>query len=166
MFNNKFVLLLFVVYISNEFTGVLSDIGRQSLFGKSIMKRLKSLLPNNKVYDNQWCPPGKEKITDSPEEFEKVLMEEAKKLGNCEDCGKPLIQSIKNITKEYFKNGYIDSHELFRFFKTELPITTSWYTVETCDWYIEKYAKENPEKGLNDSEFFFVTIVANLPYDD
>ncbi|XP_050534061.1 uncharacterized protein LOC126901561 isoform X1 [Daktulosphaira vitifoliae] len=149
MFKKNFVLLLFVIFLSTELSGDLIKTNKTSKFGKKIVKGLKYIWG---VCDKDcpYCYPS------TPEEIINLLIKKSKKYGNCEKCHESLIKEIKNITAEYFTDGFIGADQLYNLCRKELPNTTKDITIEDCKGYVQNYAKNNAEKGLDGSELFSV----------
>ncbi|XP_050534043.1 uncharacterized protein LOC126901555 isoform X8 [Daktulosphaira vitifoliae] len=96
MFKKNVVVLLFVIFLSTELTGVLSKIDKATKFGKKIINGAKSLLG---VSNSGCCPSGEEIITGSPTKLLEKLSEEFAKLGECKHCHRtPKIESVEYLT--------------------------------------------------------------------
>ncbi|XP_050534062.1 uncharacterized protein LOC126901561 isoform X2 [Daktulosphaira vitifoliae] len=78
--------------------------------------------------------------------------------------GKKIVKGLKYIwgvcDKDcpycYPSNGFIGADQLYNLCRKELPNTTKDITIEDCKGYVQNYAKNNAEKGLDGSELFSV----------
>ncbi|XP_050547542.1 uncharacterized protein LOC126909164 [Daktulosphaira vitifoliae] len=72
----------------------------------------------------------------------------------------------QSVNENYFPGGFMNAKILCVYIKKHLPNVAKGITPEICDWFVQNFAKSQPDKGLAEDEYVnVISTILNWIYE-